>query len=408
MTIISKKQLLAFAAYFVLYEMTCYLSNDMIMPAMLQVVKEFNAPLSSIALSLTFFIIGGSTLQIFLGPIADLIGKRKVMLFGNLLFLLATLFIPFASSINQFLAARFFQGMGMCFIFVGYAMIHEYFDDVEAVKLTSILANIAIFAPLVGPIVGSGISSISHWEFIFIVSGILGVISLVGLYKFMPMGKISQTKINLSAILSSYRVIFTHKTFMFGIFINAIACVPVIAWIGLSPTIIMNKMHQSFTLYIIYQSIMFGGFMISSTLMQKIAGRFSFKRIIKNGGTGALIGLIIAAIFHSYGAVFISGMFIYAFGFGICNGVIVRISLMSTGESSSLSTAAFSLLNSIYLSLGLELYNIVCGWLDYSLLSYVLCNIPLGIVVYLCALKFAKMNESLAWMESPLVDTLPH
>ena len=43
---INKTSLRKFAFFFVLYELTTYLSNDMIMPAMLQVVNEFNAPIS--------------------------------------------------------------------------------------------------------------------------------------------------------------------------------------------------------------------------------------------------------------------------------------------------------------------------------------------------------------------------
>ena len=407
MTIPPKKQLFFFATFFVLYEMTCYLSNDMIMPGMLQVVNDFHAPLSLVALSLTFYIIGGSSLQIFLGPIADIVGKRRVMLIGNLLFLLATAFIPFSSSMNQFLAARFFQGMGMCFIFLGYAMVHEYFNDVESVKLTSIMANVAIFAPLLGPVVGSGITAVSHWEFVFIVSGILGVVSFVGLYKFMPQGRISKTKVNLSSVLKSYYSIFTGKNFMLGIFTNGLAIFPVIAWIGLSPAIIMNKMHQTFGVYITYQCIIFIGFIISSTLMQKIAGNFSFKKIIKTGVTISLVGAIIAAVFNTNGTILIFGMFVYAFGFGMCNGVLIRIALMSTGQSSNLSSAAFSLLNAAYIAIGLEIYNIICGIFDYSLKSYALCNIPVVIVVYLCALKFAKMNDGRVWEEKPMAAS-PH
>ncbi|MDQ5920085.1 MAG: transporter, family, multidrug/chloramphenicol efflux transport protein [Pseudomonadota bacterium] len=396
-SITSKKQLHLFAIFFVLYELDCYLSNDMIMPAMLQVINQFHAPLSSVSLSLSLFVLGGGILPIFLGPLVDRIGKRRVMLVGNIGFLVATLFIPFATSINQFLAARFFQGMGMCFIFIGYAMIHEYFNDTEAVKLTSLLTNIAIFAPLIGPVVGSGITAISRWEFVFIVSGVLGVISLTGLYKHMPESKITQKTIDIRQIIKTYKIIFTHKTFMFGILTNGIAILPIIAWIGLSPTIIINKMHGTYAQYIIYQSIMFGGFITSNILVQKISGKVSFKNIIKYAGTISLLGVLFAALCHFNVILFIIGMCTYALGFGLCNGVIVRISIMSTGQSSSLSSSAFSVLNSIYLSGALEIYNKVCGWFDYSLASYAIFTAIIGVILYLCSLKFAKMNEHLEW-----------
>lgn len=263
---LNKKSLYLFAAYFVLYELTNYLSNDMIMPAMPEVVRQFHAPLQNIALSLTFFIIGGSTLQVFLAPIADYIGKRKVLLFGNLLFLVATVVIPFSHSINQFLAARFFQGMGMCFIFIGYAMIHELFDDVAAVKITSLLSNISIFAPLAGPLIGTIITSISRWEFVFIVSGVLGIISYIGLYKFMPQGKIHADTIDIRQILKSYKNIFTHRIFIQGMVAFGLSIVPLIGWIGISPAIILENQHQPFKTYVIYQCFVFGGYVISSTI----------------------------------------------------------------------------------------------------------------------------------------------
>ena len=401
-----KKQLFYFAMFFVLYELNTYLSNDMIMPAMLQVVTEFHAPLSNVALSLSLYIIGGSLLQIFLGPVADLIGKRKVMLFGNILFLIATLVIPFSHTINQFLAARLFQGMGLCFIFIGYAMIHELFDDVEAVKLTSILSNIAIFAPLAGPVIGSAITVAFKWEFVFIVSGILGVISLYGLYKYMPQGKITVERIDLGQIARSYYNIFTHKVFMFGIFTMGMSLIPLIGWIGLSPAIVIEHMHQSFSMYVIYQSVMFGGFIVSSLLIQKIAGKFSFQFLIKHGSRLLLIGLISASILHNYSYAFMLSMFIYSFGFGLFNGAIVRIALMSTGESSSLSSSAMSLLSSVYMSIGLEVYNVMCEKFDYSLGVYTYLNIPLGIIAYLCAVKYAKMNKDRVWNDAKSVDGL--
>lgn len=395
-----KKQLFYFAMFFVIYELNTYLSNDMIMPAMLQVVSEFQAPLSSVALSLSLYIIGGSLLQIFLGPVADLIGKRKVMLFGNVLFLIATLVIPFSHTIHQFLAARLFQGMGLCFIFIGYAMIHELFDDVEAVKLTSILSNIAIFAPLVGPVIGSAITVAFKWEFVFIVSGILGIISLYGLYKYMPQGKITVERIDLRQISRSYYNIFTHRVFMFGIFTMGMSLIPLIGWIGLSPAIVIEHMHQSFSMYVVYQSVMFGGFIVSSLLIQKIAGKFSFQFLIKHGSRLLLFGLLGASILHNYSYVFMLCMFIYAFGFGLFNGAVVRIALMSTGESSSLSSSAMSLLSSVYMSIGLEVYNIMCNKFNYSLAVYTYLNIPLAILAYLCAVKYAKMNKDRVWSET--------
>ena len=49
----TNKRLLYFCLFFLLYEMAVYLSNDMIMPAMPQVVREFNSSSHAIGLSLS-------------------------------------------------------------------------------------------------------------------------------------------------------------------------------------------------------------------------------------------------------------------------------------------------------------------------------------------------------------------
>lgn len=394
----SKKCLYIFALYFVLYESTTYLSNDMIMPAMPGIIHQFHVSLENVALSLSYFIIGGSALQLFLGPIADIIGKRKVLLFGNLLFLVSTLIIPLSSSMNQFLAARFFQGMGMCFIFIGYAMIHELFDDVDAIKILAILTNISIFAPLLGPVIGSAILSIGRWQFIFIVTGVLGSISFIGLYKYMPKGKIHATEVDIKQIGRSYLNIFTHKIFMLGITTNAISVLPMISWIGLSPTIILENQHRTFTTYVSYQAIIFSGFILSSIIINKVAGKFSFYRLITGGGIITIVGLLIAGLFcgiHTYFVIF--GMIIYAFGLGLYSGPLIRISLSSTGESLNLSSSAMSLIICVWQALGLELSNKISHKFAYSITSFALINLAYGILIFLMVKKFAKMNKNRQW-----------
>lgn len=84
---ITRKQAMNFALFLVLYEFLTYIANDMIMPAMIQVVHSFKASEIFIASSLSLYVLGGASLQIFLGPISDRFGRRPVMLLGAAFFL---------------------------------------------------------------------------------------------------------------------------------------------------------------------------------------------------------------------------------------------------------------------------------------------------------------------------------
>lgn len=399
---LKKSHLIAFVGFFVLYEISTYLSNDMIMPAMLQIVKEFHSSVDNISLSLSLFIVGGSSLQIILGPLCDRFGKKIVLLFGCLWFLFATILIPFSPSMPLFLVARLFQGMGLCFIFIGYAAVHELFNDKQAIKLISLLANITIFAPLLGPLIGSMIVALSDWKYIFIVTGILGLVALIGLFKFMPELDKQQVvgTMKFSSISKIYKEIFTHKIFNLGIWTSAIATAPVIAWIGISPVIVMSGLHLSSGYYVLYQSIIFSGFVLGNLIIQFIAGRVRFASLITVGSYISCGGLIISGIFSFNIHIFIAGMIFYALGFGLFNGSLIRISLVSTGKSYSMSAAAMGLITCVGVAGGLELYNLACDHIGgYTVRTFGALNIIVAIAVLIGAYYFAKINKDLDWQE---------
>jgi DHA1 family multidrug/chloramphenicol efflux transport protein-like MFS transporter len=393
----NNKSLILFAVFFIIYEFNAYIANDMIMPGMIKVITEFNSPVENIAKSLSLFIIGGSSLQIFLGPLCDRYGKRNILLAGNTLFLIASGIIPFVVNIDQFLAARYFQGLGLCFIFIGYAMIHELFDDKSAVKLCTLIANISVFAPLLGPVIGSAIIVAANWRYVFIVTAILAVTSLIGLAKNMPNNKPDTPRMNLKEVLQTYVKILSTRTLLQGGLIIALAMLPMIAWIGMAPILVMQIMGKSFGAYIIYQSFVFGGFILSSISIQFVAGRFSFYTMITRGTMIALIGLVISVFGHNSNEIFVFGLFVASFGIGLFNGSIYRIAITSTGLSGSMSAASLNIIQATMLAAGVEILNDLCSKFKYSTLSFSMLNLIVGIILSVLCFNYAKLVKSRLW-----------
>lgn len=394
----SRRNLILFAVFFIIYEFNTYIANDMIMPGMIQVVNEFHSPVENIAKSLSLFIIGGSSLQIFLGPLCDRYGKRNILLAGNLFFLIASAIIPFVTNIDQFLAARYFQGIGLCFIFIGYAMIHELFDDKTAVKLCSLVSNISVFAPLIGPVIGSAIIIAFDWRYIFIVTTILAVVSLIGLARNMPNNKpVDHVAMNIKEIISTYIKIIRTRTLIQGGLIIAIVSLPMISWIGLAPILVMQIMGKSYSEYVIYQSLVFGGFIVSSISIQFLAGRFSFHALITRGTILAFAGLVISFVGCQSNYSFIGGMFLASLGIGIFNGSIFRIAITSTGLSNSMSAAMLNIIQSTVLAAGLEILNSLSNIFHYTIFSFTALNMLAGVIMLALCFNYAHHVKGRQW-----------
>lgn len=391
------KKLYLFALFLVIYEFTTYVSNDMIMPGMLSVVNEFHAPISYVSLSLSLYIFGNCGLQLFLGPLSERFGKRKVILVGSAFFFCMTLVIMLSQNIEHFMLARLFQGCGLGFIAVGYALIHELFDDKTAVKTFALMGNISILAPLLGPLLGVSILVKFNWRYIFVVTGIMAIIAFIGLFKFTPITPRKKHPLNFSSNLQTYGKIFCTRQFILGALASGTSILPIVAWIALSPTIIMQTLHLGMFDYGFYQLIAIGGLMLSSLLMQFVAGKVSFFRLMILTSFVAFIGLALGCMFGSHLNVVAWGMCLYSFGLGIFNNLVTRLIMTTPNFPQSMVSSLMVFIQTLIMSVGIEIATHICDTFDYSLNSFAFVNFVVGCMFFILVSVYACMHKNKQW-----------
>ncbi len=368
---ISRKQALSFASFLVLYQFLTYIANDMIMPGMIQVITSFHGPESAIATSLTAYILGGASLQLFLGPISDRIGRKPVMLTGAILFFVFTAFIACSNSIGQFLLARYFEGMGLCFIgVIGYATLQEIFDEMDAVRLVATLANVASLAPLLGPLAGATFILYFHWRGIFVLIGSFALLALWGLWRFMPEPVGAQKtdgqiipRISLAprVVLRNYMQLLTNPSFMVGALAAGIVGVPCVAWIAISPIIIVADAKLSVIVYALWQLPIFGAGLLGNWYLHRLTRKKALKPIIFFGSMLATAGLLatflLPSLINSNFEWLLPGLTLYGFGLGVTAAPLNRYVLFSTPVSKGTAYAMISLISMIAQAVGVEIAN---------------------------------------------------
>ena len=370
---ITRKQAYAFAVFLVLYEFLTYISNDMIMPGMIQVVKAFHAPESAIATSFTVYVLGGASLQLFLGPLSDCYGRRPVMLYGAFFFFVCTLFIAVSNSIDQFMAARFFQGMGLCFIcVVGYATLQEMYAEMDAVRLISIMANVSVTAPLIGPLLGAIFVQYFSWRIIFVVIAVLALLAWWGLWRYMPepVGQTKRDGDEIKAVALSYRVIMANykqlllnRTFMQSSIALGLLSLPCAAWIALSPVILVLDAKLTMVQYGLWQLPVFGAYIVGNVSLQWMTRHRSLKQLIWIGSfitlVGALLTFVLPICIGEYFYWLMPGLIVYFFGYGLAGAPLNRFALYSTHVAKGSASAVLSMLTMLILALGIEVATVM-------------------------------------------------
>ncbi|MDA5493608.1 MFS transporter [Yersinia intermedia] len=362
------RRALLFPLCLVLFEFAAYIANDMIQPGMLAVVADFNASIEWVPTSMTAYLAGGMFLQWLLGPLSDRRGRRPVMLFGVAFFVVTCLAILLVNSIEQFIAMRFLQGIGLCFIgAVGYATIQESFEEAVCIKITALMANVALIAPLLGPLAGAALIHVAPWQAMFVLFAVLGAISFVGLWRAMPeTAALKGKKLSVAAMWHDYKLVLANRRFMCGSLALGFASLPLLAWIAQSPVILISGEQLSTVEYGVLQVPIFGALIIGNLVLARLSGKTSIPRLIRYGAGPMIMGLLIAAgstLYSSHAYLWMTaGLSLYAFGIGLANAGLVRLTLFSSDISKGTVSAAMGMISMMVFTFGIEFAKVAYLW----------------------------------------------
>ena len=355
------RRALLFPLCLVLFEFAAYIANDMIQPGMLAVVAEFNASVEWVPTSMTAYLAGGMFLQWLLGPLSDRRGRRPVMLAGVAFFVVTCLAILLVNSIEQFIAMRFLQGIGLCFIgAVGYATIQESFEEAVCIKITALMANVALIAPLLGPLAGAALIHVAPWQTMFVLFAVLGAISFAGLWRAMPeTASLKGEKLSVANMWHDYKQVLANRRFLCGSLALGFASLPLLAWIAQSPVILISGEQLSTFEYGILQVPIFGALIIGNLTLARLSGKTSIPQLIRYGAGPMIVGLMIAAgstLYSSHAYLWMTaGLSLYAFGIGLANAGLVRLTLFASDISKGTVSAAMGMISMMIFTLGIEL-----------------------------------------------------
>lgn len=122
------------------------------------------------------------------GRAGDLLGRKRLFLFGLVVFTAASLLDGLASSSGMLIGARALQGLGAAFISpAALAIITTTFrEGAERAKALGVWAAIAIGGSAVGLVVGGALTQLLSWPWIFFINVPVGVAVLVLSLRYLP------------------------------------------------------------------------------------------------------------------------------------------------------------------------------------------------------------------------------
>lgn len=179
----------AFVLFLVLGGVAVYgpASMDMYLPALPKLAHSFGVPASAAQLTVTTYLAGLAIGQLIAGPFSDVLGRRRPLLVGLVVYTVGSLLCALAPTLYVLVAMRLLQGLAASGgVAISRAIIRDLYSGARAARYFSRLMIVIGVAPVVAPTVGAQLLRATSWRGIFVALSLLGVVLFVATATLLP------------------------------------------------------------------------------------------------------------------------------------------------------------------------------------------------------------------------------
>jgi MFS transporter, DHA1 family, multidrug resistance protein len=156
------------------------LTIDMYLPALPTIRDDLATTSATVQLTLTGTLVGLALGQLVVGPLSDAFGRRRPLLAGAALHVVASLLVLVAPSIAVLGALRVLQGVGTAAAgVVALAIVRDLFEGRAAATMLSRLFLVMGVAPVLAPTLGGELLRFTSWRGVFAALAVYGVLVVV-------------------------------------------------------------------------------------------------------------------------------------------------------------------------------------------------------------------------------------
>ncbi|GAB2600060.1 MDR family MFS transporter [Pseudactinotalea suaedae] len=131
-----------------------------------------------------YLLAQAATVPVY-GKLADILGRKPIMVLGVVLFLVGSVLCALAPSMLVLILARGVQGLGAGAVQpMAQTIVGDVYNLAERAKVQGYMASVWAISSVVGPTLGGVFTSYLDWRWIFWVNLPLGVIALLLMRRF--------------------------------------------------------------------------------------------------------------------------------------------------------------------------------------------------------------------------------
>jgi EmrB/QacA subfamily drug resistance transporter len=132
-----------------------------------------------------YLLMNAVTVLIY-GKLSDIFGRKPVITFGIVVFLVGSILCGFATSMEMLILFRFLQGFGAGAVApIATTIVGDIYTKEERAKIQGYLASVWGISAVSGPALGGLLVEYASWHYVFWINVPLGILAIIGLWSFL-------------------------------------------------------------------------------------------------------------------------------------------------------------------------------------------------------------------------------
>lgn len=305
------------------------IETDIFLPALPDMLLYFGSTEEQIQSLITWNFVGICLAGPFYGPLSDVFGRRRPLLFALGLFLAGSVLTLLGSSLELMLWGRLLQGLGSggCFT-LGTAIIFDRFQEQKAVQAINKLNTIFPFIIAVAPLIGGYLNQVYGFRSNFIAIALFVLASFLICLIYLQESLIKEKRASFCyvKILRDFKRSCSSLAFWQVTVILSLIFAGYIAFLSGSAVLFVMELGVSKQMLPFFQLAILAAWLVASLTNHKALQWWGYKRLkivaamlIALGGL-SLMGFAwlaphnpylptVAMVFFAFGANWINGLY---------------------------------------------------------------------------------------------------
>lgn len=295
---------------------------NMFLPSLPGMTEYFQTEYWLMQMSVSIYLGTSAVLQIFIGPVSDKLGRRPVILWGTVGFLLATVGCIYATNATVFLIFRMLQATMAVGMVLSRAAVRDMYPQDKAASMIGYVTMGMAVVPMISPAIGGLLDQAFDWRASFWFLFALGSITL--LVAWADQGETARSSgLTIRQQFGEYPELLRARRF-WGYCLAATFCSGAFfAYLGGAPFVGTEVFGLSPSTLGIFFGAPAVGYFLGNFLTGRYATRFGVNRMVLWGCmiNASGVGVSLLVFLSGYGTVFTFFFFMTFVGLG--NGLAI-------------------------------------------------------------------------------------